>query len=344
MKPVPLCLMIALLVGSVTACATGPASFDPERGPWISAREQDHPLVGRIWQPAEERFATADQVLEAMAGASYVIIGETHDNPDHHRLQAWLVGKLFARGRSPAVAFEMFTTDQDAALQSYLAAHPRDAAGIARAVGWNERGWPDWNQYAPIAQAALDAGAPILAAGLDQLTIRMVAKEGVSALGPDSVVRLGLKRPLPKDLFALMRTEIIDGHCDQLPESMIDPMTTVQLTRDAHMAGAMLRGATLPRRDGAVLIAGKGHARTDYAVPFHLRRLVPDKRVVSIAAVEVAPGETDPKAYAARFNAEVLPFDFVWFTPYPDRKDPCEAFADQLRKAKERHLKERKPN
>ena len=335
--------LIALLAVGLAACATGPTPFDPEGGQWAAPQGRDHPLTGRIWQPAEARFVTADEVLGALADAPYAIIGESHDNPDHHRIQTWLVQGLFARGRRPAVAFEMFTMDQDAALRAYLARHPRDASGIGQAVDWTKRGWPDWGQYAPIAQAALDAGAPVLAADLARPTIRMVAKEGVSALGQESVGRLGLEQSMPGDLFDLMRTEIIDSHCNELPESMIDPMATVMMARDAHMAGAMIRGAALPGRDGAVLITGKGHGRTDHAVPFHLQRLARGRAAVSVAAVEVAPGEANPDAYAARFNAEALPFDYVWFTPYPERQAPCERFADQLRKAKERHLKQQEP-
>ena len=344
MKRTSLCLTITLLLGGLGACATGPVPFDPESGSWLAAQEQGHPLTGRIWQPAEARFVTAQDVMDALVGAPYAIIGESHDNPDHHRIQTWLVQGLFERGRRPAVAFEMFTADQDAALAAYLTQHPGDASGIGQAVDWSKRGWPDWSQYAPIAQAALDAGAPILAADLARPTIRMVAKEGVSALGQDSVRRLGIEQPMPRNLFDLMRTEIVDSHCNQLPESMIDPMATVMMARDAHMADAMVRGAAMPGRDGAVLITGKGHGRTDHSVPFHLRRLAPGRAAVSVAAVEVAAGETDPEAYAARFNAEALPFDFVWFTPHPERQAPCERFADQLRKAKERHLKERAPN
>jgi hypothetical protein len=41
----------------------------------------------------------------------------------------------------------------------------------------------------------------------------------------------------------------------------------------------------------------------------------------------------DPPAYASRFNAEALPYDFVWFTPRVDDLDPCERFAEQLRRA-----------
>ncbi|MFQ5773507.1 MAG: ChaN family lipoprotein [Kiloniellaceae bacterium] len=325
------------------ACAGGGGTStpDPPAPPWVAEVGRDHPLAGRIWRPAQARFVEPGALVEALAGARYVLLGEKHDNADHHRLQAWLLARLIARGRAPAVAFEMFASDQQPALEAYLAAHPGDAAGLGAAVGWDKTGWPDWARYRPIAQAALDADAPILAANLSRATIQSVAKEGVAALGAARVRALGLERAMPAALAARMHAQIVASHCDQLPESMIGPMTTVMRARDAHMAGVLIRGARMAGRDGAVLITGKGHARTDYGVPFHLRRLAPGEAAASLALVEVAEDEADPAAYAARFGAQALPFDFVWFTARAQRKEPCEEFAEQLRRAKERHLRER---
>jgi len=36
----------------------------------------------------------------------------------------------------------------------------------------------------------------------------------------------------------------------------------------------------------------------------------------------------------------VLPFDFVWFTPRVDDDDPCEVFAEQLRRIREQKQNE----
>ncbi len=60
--------------------------------------------------------------------------------------------------------------------------------------------------------------------------------------------------------------------------------------------------------------------------------------------LEVLADLREPAAYAARFNADHLPFDFVWFTPRVDNQDPCEKFATPLRDAGDRHLKQRKPS
>ncbi len=324
------------------AAPSAKATADPPGAPWISEYQRGHPLAGRIWQPGTARFVAPEAVVAALGEARFVLLGEKHDNADHHRIQAWLVAETIAAGRRPALAFEMFASDQQAPLDAYLAAHPRDAAGIGAAVNWAKSGWPDWSQYQPIAQAALDGGVALLAANLPRPLLRKLAREGVSALGAERVAALGLDRPLPEELTAPLREEIAVSHCGQLPESMIGPMATVMIARDARMAEALRRGAARADHDGAVLITGKGHARNDRGAPFHLRRGDDTVTIVSVGLFEVAEGETEPAAYAELLGTETLPFDFVWFTPIADPEDPCAKFAEQLKQARERHEKDTK--
>ncbi len=322
---------LALLMAGLFAASAGAEPGAPAPGaPWVSEHARGHPLAGRIWQPAGRRFVEPEAVVAALVEARYGLLGEKHDNADHHRIQAWLVGRMIARGRTPAVAFEMFTSEQEPALAAYLAAHPKDAAGIGPALGWAETGWPDWTIYQPIAQAALDGSAPILA-----------AKPPREAPDAERAAILGLDRPLPEGFATVMRENIVESHCGQLPESMIEPMVRVMAAWDAHMADILLRAAAREGRDGAVLIAGTGHARNDQGAPFHLRRLEPEARIMSLGLVEVVQETREATAYAARFGVDVLPFDFVWFTPVADPEDPCAKFADPLRRARERHEKDK---
>ena len=245
-------------------------------GRWISPLHQDHPLVGRVWVPSDNRFATAGEVYGTLQGADFVLVGEKHNNADHHRYQSLAIREMLVQGRRPAIVFEMLTENQQAALDSHLADNPRDSAGIGKAVGWDARGWPRWRIYRPITDVALAYDTPLLAGGLDRETTRAVSSQGVGALGAARVRRLRLDEPVGEAMRAGMRREIHESHCGQLPEQMLDPMVTVTLAKDAAMAGAMIRGRALEGRDSALLIAGTGHVRADRGVPWHLRNLVPD--------------------------------------------------------------------
>lgn len=315
-------LLVALVL--FAGCRTGSTG-----APWQSSVNREHPLVGRVWDVASGRFVDEATVIARIAEARFMLFGETHDNPDHHVLQTRLIRALTAAGRRPVVAFEMLTPSQAGALARYLAAHPREAAGIAEAVNWKASGWPAWAMYEPIAQAALDAGLPIVAANLDDERVRAVGRQGVAALDAAFVRRHGLDQPLTTDVREALAEEIRDSHCGHAPEERVGAMIGVQRARDAQMAEALL---TAPG-DGAVLIAGAGHVRNDWGVPAYVRRIDPAARTVSIAFVEVDAKRTNAESYAERFGGR-LPFDYVWFTPAGDDEDPCEKFRKSLERLK----------
>ena len=328
--------LTALLLAFVLAV---PASAAPG-APWQSSDLQEHPLVGRIWQPEAERFVEAETMVEALRVAPFVLLGEKHDNADHHRIQAWLLAALARHGRRPTVAWEMFTLEQGGAIADFLRRHPRDATGLGPAVGWAESGWPDWAIYQPIAAAALAAGLPLLAASLPRGQIRTVARQGWAAFDQAEVRNLRLDEAIPEAQQAAIREEVIEVHCRQLPETMIEPMVRVTTAKDAFMARRLRDGAGLSGADGAVLIAGNGHVRRDRGGSWHLARQAPDRTALTVGIQEVGEGETDPAAYGASYGAETPPFDFVWFTPRVDSEDPCAVYAEQLKKAREQHQKQ----
>ena len=302
----------------LAACRTGAS--------WQSTVGLEHRLVGRIWDVAARRHVDENVAVARMGQARYVLLGEKHDNQDHHLLQARMIRALTAAGRRPVVALEMLTPSQAGALARYLAAHPRDAAGIGEAVNWKASGWPAWTMYEPIAQAALDAGLSIVAANLDTDRARAVSRQGVAALDRDFARRHGLDQPLAAHVRLAMAKDISDSHCGHAPADRIDAMIVAQRVRDAQMAEALL---TAPGNDGAVLIAGGGHARNDFGVPAYVRRIDPNARIVSVALIEVDAKGTDVESYANRFGGR-LPFDYVWFTPAVDDEDPCAKFRKSL--------------
>ena len=140
----------------------GLASGASPEEPWQAPVRQDHALVGQIWDVAAGAFIDRATLVDRLRQGRFVLLGEKHDNPDHHRLQAWLLRALIAAGRRPAVGFEMFTVDDAPAIAQQLAAHPDDAVGLAEAVNWQSSGWPAWAMYQPIAEAALQAKLPII--------------------------------------------------------------------------------------------------------------------------------------------------------------------------------------
>lgn len=323
---IPRSLTRALTSISIAACTPHAASVQPSTPAppaptsaraWTTTLDRDHPLVGRIWSVRDGRFVDERAMLAELRG--YVLLGEKHDNPDHHALQADILRALVDAGAKPVVAFEMFDVDRQAVIDQARAAAKRDPAAIAEASDWERSGWPPWSQYAPIVKIALDADLPLVAGGLSASTMRALMKPSAA----DSPLDEGAS--LSPEQRASLVEELRASHCGHLPESMLPVMVRMQRARDAAMAKALSARVDRDHPTG-VLIAGTGHTRTDRGVPLDLRERDPSRPVRSVAFVEVAHGEEDPSAYASRWNTTTLPFDFVWFTPRASDDDPCAAF------------------
>ena len=95
--------------------------------------------------------ASADEAAaEMLAGADVIILGEIHDNPQHHQVQADLINRLQPR----AVIWEMITPAQAAALTPQIL---QSAERTAQVLNWEASGWPDFSLYAPVFKAAAQA-------------------------------------------------------------------------------------------------------------------------------------------------------------------------------------------
>ncbi len=323
----------ALSVAGAAVAGVSPA------GPWQSAHNVRHSLVGQVLSTATGNRSTPEALIDDLVSADAVLLGEIHDNPDHHALQAWVVEQLIDRGRRPAVIFEMIPQDFSRPLATYLETPTHGAAGLGPLLKWNQRGWPDWKMYQPIAEAALTAGLRLKAGDLGKDAQRRIGREGLDALEPVFRRRLIVDTPLEEVNKASLLDQLHEGHCGMMPKQALTPMLNVQRSRDAVMADAVLAETVA---GGAVLIAGAGHVRNDWAVPWYVRRRAPGKRVRTVAFVEADPELLDPADYELTGADGTPAFDYIWFTPRATLTDHCAELRKRFSKMK-KHKSEQAP-
>ncbi len=307
--------LVCLAMMPVQAARAEPPSFTLQAG-------ADHLLSGKVWSRADGGFVSGDAVGTAVRDARYVLLGEIHDNPDHHALQAYLLGQAASNGRRPAVVLEMIPRDRQDRIEAHLVAKPADAAGFGAAVGWSELGWPDYAIYRPILETALGAGLSVVAGDAPRADRRALAREGLESLGAETVATLSLDAPLGVAEEARLLDTLFDGHCGLMPRAALAPLVAVQRLRDATLADVMIAA---DGADGAVLIAGAGHVRADFGVPRYLAWRDATATVVTVGFVEVRADATQPQDYAAVGDGDAALYDYVWFTPGrgAERGDPC---------------------
>lgn len=299
---------IAALSGAI-ACAASSGL-----GAFQATRHADHPRVGTVASRSHGAVELA-AVETRLLAARFVLLGEVHDHPDHHRIQARFVEQLASAGRPPAVVFEMLDPAKQEAIDAFLTEGGRDPDAFAARVRWSESGWPTFALYRPIFRAALEAGLPILAAGLPRS----------GSLAPDAPERsagFGLDEPLPASEQAERLEEMFVGHCELMPRETLAPMVEIQRARDARLALALLRAEAVHGR--AVLIAGNGHVRDGDVPALLVRAGVPRDAIVSVGLLEVDPEQTTVA------ETEANPFDFAVFTPVAERQDPCQGLRERF--------------
>ena len=250
-----------------------------------------------------------------------MLLGEKHDNPDHHRLQAMVIQSLASERPPPAIAFEMLSEDDRPKLDAWRKLHSEDVDALGEMLDWKASGWPAWEIYRPVFAAAVTHQLAIEPANLSHADLVQLRASGIAGMAAERKRSLALDPPLSGAARESLVVEIREGHCGMADDDMVRVMIEAQRVRDATLADALLR-SSVP----AVLIAGAGHARKDSGVPLYLGRRAPERRVVSIVFVEV--GHQTPHEIAELEQQ----FDFVWFTPRVDDLDPCDRFREQLEK------------
>ena len=279
---------------------------------WQSRLYVDHVLVGKIWDSANQEFVSIEEFTSAIEESRYLILGEKHDNPDHHELQLAILNHLLDLNLVSLVAFEMMDSDSQERLDTLHSAKNQDSEALKEYLQWDEEGW-EWLFYGPLIYSAYSSGVSIKASNLSNS--RMMEIYGLSELPPELDIFDDITR-------RRLASDIDESHCGLLPESQFPSMIRVQQGRDYSMASSLSS-----RKDELmkILIAGNYHARKDLGVPKYLMandlRLEADS-IVSVSFMEVNLNETEPTAYL-EMSGDMASHDFLWFTPVVSEEDYC---------------------
>lgn len=341
----------AVLFGALACLWTGadPASACRyQRGLFLQVVESwkptcTHPLCGSIYATNPKRlrsntscdgdsyFAFRRDASDALHKGGFVLLGEIHDNAEHHRLRAaWLSDELAtapdrAKRPRPAAAFEHIRQDQQQGLALFAemsrnGQHLASPANLFRFLKWETSGWPDQSKFEPLFAAVIKNRLTIVPADPSRESVKEIAKGGVQALPDAERKRLRLDTPLDPPLRDALLDELGASHCGLVPKDKFGTMADAQRYRDAHQASALIGAAS---KGGAVLFAGNGHVRSDRGVPLHLKALAPGKPALSVMLVEVEARKDQADTYVPSTPDGRPAADYLIFTPRVERKDPC---------------------
>jgi uncharacterized iron-regulated protein len=244
----------------------------------LQAQECSAP--GWLRLDGERPSAVAPSALIAeMSRREVVLLGEHHDQADHHRWQLHTLAALHAQRPRMVIGFEAFPRRAQPVLDKWVAGSLTPAQFLAE-VKWDEV----WNVpaelYLPLFEFARLHRVPMVALNVERKLTETVAARGWDALS--EAEREGLSRPAPAPKAYLDQLERV--HKQHKSDGTLTNFVQAQQTWDRAFAQALA-----PHASAALVVGiiGSGHLRDGHGVPLQLRDLGV-KRVGTLLPLEAS--------------------------------------------------------
>jgi uncharacterized iron-regulated protein len=272
------------------------------------------------WVDAEGQILPVPAVFDRLARESVVLLGESHDDVEHHRWQLYTLAALHSRVPSMAIGFEMFPRRVQPALDRWVAGE-LDEQAFLKATDWATVWGFEAEFYLPLFRFARQNAIPMVALNVERSLIRRVGEDGWDGVpeaeregvGEPAAASAGYRRFLAR-IFALkdQLRELTPEAAETAEEpdesalqaALADPafqgFVDAQLAWDRAMAEALLAAQKDTGVTMAVGVMGSGHLIHGYGVPHQLRALGTENaakllpvQIGSGACAELGPGYVD---------------------------------------------------
>ena len=233
-------------------------------------------------------------LLGEIARREVVLLGESHDDPDHHRWQLQVLAALHTLHPRMAIGFESFPRRVQPVLDLWVAGKLSQKEFLEQST-WDKV----WNMpaelYLPLMHFARLNRIPMLALNVERELTQQISRRGWDAVPAEK--KEGVSRPAPaRDAYRAQLLEIFTQHRrvkdrNAAPVRLDDReflnFVDSQTTWDRAMAEALARARGLGRGDAPLVVAilGAGHVRHGHGVAHQLRDLG-ISRIASLLAVD----------------------------------------------------------
>ncbi len=259
--------------------------------------------------------ATIQEIVEAFGGVDVVLVGEAHDDPIAHLLEAELLRRANQRhgldaqgkGRPVALSLEMFERDVQIVVDEYLAGLISERHYLL-----SSRPWANYpTDYRPLVEYARENKLPIIAANAPARYVSRVSSRGPASLNDLSKEAKAWLPPLPfraaSELYAAkFKLFMGDAAGPPVPAQSPTPATTpsphapaqtpnnphgalhlldAQTLRDATMAHAITEQFRHKPNALIVHVNGKFHSEERLGVPEHIKQTRPKTRILVVTII-----------------------------------------------------------
>ncbi len=251
----------------------------------------------QVLLPASGEKITNVELVRRFDDRPVVLLGEHHDNVEHHRWQLQMITALHMEGGDVALGFEMFPRRMQPVLDRWVAGELSEKAFLEQ-VEWEKYWRFDADLYLPLFHYARMNGIPIHALNVDRALIREVGEKGWDDADP--ALKEGVGRPAPADEgYLLMLASVFSQHGDnhgkgegeevdeeRLRQIMEMPMfrrfVQSQQVWDRAMAEAIAAALKERKPKHFIAIMGSGHLMNFHGVPHQLDDLGIERQAVFV--------------------------------------------------------------
>ena len=249
-------------------------------------------------------------VLDRLAAADVVYLGEVHDRAADHRIQLEILQALRSR-RPLIIGMEMFQRPFQAALDDYIAGRIPEPELVKR-TEYTTRWRFDWELYAPILRFARQHQLPVVALNPPGDVVRTVARQGLEGLKDRD--RQWIPAPAeirlePESYRERLRQLYDSFHHSQGNTASFDRFFLAQVVWDETMAEQVAIALKQSPDSLIVVLAGQGHILYRDGIPQRVARRVPQRAQRPLRQVTVIlnpEADIPPTAAVA---------DYFWSAP-----------------------------
>jgi len=323
-------LLLLLTMGaSLAACQPGKIPIGNPESPYPPAHE---PQVGDILHLPTGIYVDQATLIDQASRAQIVYVGETHDNPASHQLQATILRALEKRNPGQvSLAMEMFTPSQQPVLDLWTAGKLSEKEFLKQ-VDWFGNWRMNYALYKPLLDLAKEKHIPVVALNADKKLDAEVSHSPLEALSEEERNRLPEMQADPYQVAATRA--FYGGHVQG--KAALAGFERVQTLWDEsmaeHLANYLKSDAGRGRQ--VMVAAGGNHIQFGYGIPRRVFRRIPASYLlVGSREIEI-PADQQQRLMDVDMPRFPMPsYDFVQFTRYEKLAEPGVKLGIMIKKA-----------
>ncbi|MBF0620425.1 MAG: ChaN family lipoprotein [Magnetococcales bacterium] len=218
---------------------------------------------------------SSNQLMEQLSVVPVVLVGETHDQVAHHRVQLDVLKGLHARGQNIAVGMEMFHRDQQSVLEAWTAGKLSESAFLDQ-TEWYFNWGMDPDLYWPILRWLRDEKIDLFALNVPRNSIRTVRMMGLEGLSESQREYIPPIQPATQSYRNRLHT-LFEQHAAMMKMArsnvVFDRFVLAQTVWDGVMASAIVDYRKQHPESTVIGLVGSGHLRFAEGIPHQLKGL-----------------------------------------------------------------------